>query len=43
MNIIDQFNYWEHFKRLKELSLIYPPEHPLIIELTAVVKRLTSY
>lgn len=30
MNIeleILQLNYWEHFKSVKELSLIYPPEN----------------
>jgi len=23
-----QYNYWEHFKAAKDLSLILPPEHP---------------
>jgi hypothetical protein len=40
MTLIDQFSYWEHFKRLKELALIYPPEHPVIVELTKIINTL---
>jgi hypothetical protein len=40
MNLIDQFNYWEHLKRLKELALIYPPEHPVIIKLTETINKI---
>lgn len=39
---IDLFSYWEHFKRLKELALIYPPDHPEIILLTNVVNQLAK-
>jgi len=31
MKEILKFNYWEHIKAEKELSFIYPPDHPKII------------
>jgi len=35
-------NYWEHFKFLKDLSLIYSKDHPKRIELeTELSKMLT--
>lgn len=36
------FSYWEHFKRLKELALVYPPNHPEIIQLTKTVNELSN-
>jgi hypothetical protein len=35
-------SYWEHFKKLKDIYLIYPPEHPKRIELQNVVNELSE-
>jgi hypothetical protein len=35
-----QLSYWEHFKKAKDIALIYPPEHPLRQELDIVLKDL---
>ncbi len=40
MKDIALFNYWEHFKFLKDLALIYPPDHPRIVELTKIVNEI---
>ena len=43
MNIqldILRFSYWEHFKAAKELSQVYPPEHPRLIQITKVMNDL---
>lgn len=40
MNPIDNLNYWEHFKKAKDLALIYPPEHPLRVELQVAMEKL---
>lgn len=28
-----QYNYWEHFKALKDISLVLPINHPIRVEL----------
>lgn len=33
-------SYWEHFKKLKDISLIYPPEHPKRIELQEELNKM---
>ncbi len=35
-----QFSYWEHFKKAKDISHIFPPEHPNRIELQSVMDDL---
>lgn len=42
MNPIDNLNYWEHFKKAKDLALIYPPEHPQRVELQEVMETLLN-
>lgn len=37
-----RFNYWEHFKALKELSQVYAPDHPRIVQLTIVVNDIAE-
>lgn len=37
---IERINYMEHFKKAKELALIYPPDHPLRIELAEVMNNI---
>lgn len=37
-----QYNYWEHFKKAKDISLIYPPEHPKRIELQKNIDELLA-
>jgi hypothetical protein len=33
-------NYWEHFKKAKDLALIYPPEHEKRVELSIAMQDL---
>lgn len=44
VNEITLLSYWEHFKRAKELALVYPLGHPerILIEksLTELAKKL---
>jgi hypothetical protein len=35
-----EYNYWEHFKALKEMSLILPLKHPRRLELESEVNKL---
>lgn len=42
MKEIALMSYWEHFKRAKELALIYPPEHPLRQKIESVLSELQS-
>lgn len=39
---IDKYNYWEHFKAEKELSLILPIDHPKRIEIRKTMKELLA-
>lgn len=34
------YNYWEHIKREKELSFIFPPEHPKRIEIRLSTEKV---
>lgn len=35
-----QYSYWEHFKAAKELSHIFPPEHPKRISLSKATEEI---
>lgn len=35
-----EYSYWEHFKALKEMSLILPLKHPRRLELESEVNKL---
>jgi len=35
-----QYNYWEHFRMAKELSLILPVDHPKRVEIEKSMKEL---
>lgn len=34
------FSYWEHFKKAKDLSMIYPPDHPERVLLQQVMDEM---
>lgn len=35
-----QFSYLEHFKKAKDLSMIFPPEHPKRVELAKTIEEI---
>jgi hypothetical protein len=37
-----KFSYWEHFKKAKDLALIYPPEHPERLLLQKEIDKMLS-
>lgn len=41
-NEILLLSYWEHFKAAKDLSLIYPIDHPKRVAIEAELKILTE-
>ena len=37
-----QYSYWEHFKKAKDLALVFTPEHRKRIELEAVLNDISD-
>lgn len=39
---IVELNYWEHFKKAKDLRLVYPFDHPKLAELENAMNDILS-